>query len=295
MAESTSVNAKLFVGSIPTNVSEEELKEELSKYGQLVSLFYMPDQMKQNNGWAFVTFESNQSASNAIDALNGKIVFEVSRYGARSTANHHYEFFSYIRLYISSNVGLEVVYASQRSMVENQTSTPAVSVLWQQFTTAEGVPYYYNVRTGQTQWEKPAELMAPARAVAGGSSFGPPGANLFVFHVPANWNDLDLVEHFKHFGNVISARVQRDSAGRNRGFGFISYDNPQSAVVAIKNMNGFSVGGKYLKVQLKKGEEHYMQMEPIQSHYPQHTYGTQINNSNGNTLTPKYQMHYNPY
>uniref|UniRef100_A0A3B0N673 RNA recognition motif. (A.k.a. RRM, RBD, or RNP domain)/RNA recognition motif (A.k.a. RRM, RBD, or RNP domain)/WW domain containing protein, putative n=1 Tax=Theileria annulata TaxID=5874 RepID=A0A3B0N673_THEAN len=271
MAESTSVNAKLFVGSIPTNVSEEELKEELSKYGQLVSLFYMPDQMKQNNGWAFVTFESNQSASNAIDALNGKIVFE------------------------SSNVGLEVVYASQRSMVENQTSTPAVSVLWQQFTTAEGVPYYYNVRTGQTQWEKPAELMAPARAVAGGSSFGPPGANLFVFHVPANWNDLDLVEHFKHFGNVISARVQRDSAGRNRGFGFISYDNPQSAVVAIKNMNGFSVGGKYLKVQLKKGEEHYMQMEPIQSHYPQHTYGTQINNSNGNTLTPKYQMHYNPY
>ncbi|EAN34439.1 RNA recognition motif family protein [Theileria parva strain Muguga] len=268
MAEST-VNAKLFVGSIPSNTSEEELKEELSKYGQLVSLFYMPDQMKQNNGWAFVTFESNQSASNAIDALNGKIIFQ------------------------GTTVGLEVVYASQRSMVENQPSVPAVpasSVLWQQFTTAEGVPYYYNVRTGQTQWEKPAELMAPARTVAGGSSFGPPGANLFVFHVPANWNDLDLVEHFKHFGNVISARVQRDSAGRNRGFGFISYDNPQSAVVAIKNMNGFSVGGKYLKVQLKKGEEHYMQMEPI--HYPQ--YSTQLTNPN-NTLTPKYQMHYNPY
>ncbi|UKK00914.1 RNA-binding protein [Theileria orientalis] len=278
-SSTSSVNAKLFVGSVPTNVTEEQLKSELSKYGQLVSLFYMPDQTKQNNGWAFVTFETNENASDAIDALNGKVVFD------------------------GSSQGLEVVYASQRNMAETQPQPPkpqpSSSPLWQQFTTAEGVPYYYNVRTGQTQWQKPVEFTSTSapRTAGGGSSFGPPGANLFVFHVPASWNDIDLIEHFKHFGNVISARVQRDSAGRNRGFGFISYDNPQSAVVAIKNMNGFSVGGKYLKVQLKKGEEHYMHSDQyqVQPYSSQGQYGSTHVQSSSSTLTPKYQMHYNPY
>ena len=41
-------------------------------------------------------------------------------------------------------------------------------------------------------------------------------------------------------------------SGRSRGFGFVSYDNPQSALAAVKSMNGFSVLGKRLKVQLKK-------------------------------------------
>lgn len=130
----------------------------------------------------------------------------------------------------------------------------------QQFSTSDGVTYYYNTRTGQTQWNKPQNDLDNGclqRPNAGSSSFGPPGSNLFVFHVPAEWNDLDLIQHFQHFGSVISARVQRDAAGRNRGFGFISYDNPHSAMNAIKSMNGFSVGGKFLKVQLKKGEEHF--------------------------------------
>jgi RNA recognition motif-containing protein len=34
--------------------------------------------------------------------------------------------------------------------------------------------------------------------------------------------------------------------------GFVSYDNPNSAVAAIQTMNGFQIGMKRLKVQLKK-------------------------------------------
>jgi RNA recognition motif-containing protein len=45
--------------------------------------------------------------------------------------------------------------------------------------------------------------------------------------------------------------TDRDT-GRSRGFGFVSYDNPQSAQTALRSMNGFSVLGKRLKVQFKK-------------------------------------------
>ncbi len=36
--------------------------------------------------------------------------------------------------------------------------------------------------------------------------------------------------------------------------GFVSYDNPMSAAAAIQAMDGFQVGPKRLKVQLKKGK-----------------------------------------
>lgn len=126
------------------------------------------------------------------------------------------------------------------------------------------------MRTGQSQWECPVEIehqtIRYRHGCGGHTTFGPPGSNLFVFHLPAEWGDRDLVHHFRGFGSIISARVQRDSSGRNRGFGFISYDNPHSALRAIKSMNGFKIAGKYLKVQLKKGEEQFF--DPGFDDYP---------------------------
>jgi CUG-BP- and ETR3-like factor len=68
-------------------------------------------------------------------------------------------------------------------------------------------------------------------------------------------DDSDILKCFQAYGEVLSARIMKDKAtGRSRGFGFVSYDNPQSAESAIKGMNGYAVHGKRLKVQLKKGD-----------------------------------------
>ena len=45
------------------------------------------------------------------------------------------------------------------------------------------------------------------------------------------------------------------TTGRNKGYGFASYDNPQAAQKAVADMNGYSVLGKRLKVELKKGDD----------------------------------------
>lgn len=85
------------------------------------------------------------------------------------------------------------------------------------------------------------------------SGQGPPGCNLFVFHIPNDMTNQDLFNYFATFGNVISARIMVEKeTGRSRGFGFVSYDNAPSAEAAIKGMNGFQVGRKRLKVQHKK-------------------------------------------
>ncbi|KEP64884.1 UNVERIFIED_CONTAM: RNA binding protein, putative [Hammondia hammondi] len=95
---------------------------------------------------------------------------------------------------------------------------------------------------------------------SGSQAHGPPGANVFIFHIPNEWSEHDLLTHFNVYGPVVSARIASDRlSGRNRGFGFVSFANGQAAAAAVTAMNGFQVNGKRLKVQIKKGEEQYAQ------------------------------------
>lgn len=82
---------------------------------------------------------------------------------------------------------------------------------------------------------------------------GPPGANLFIYHIPQEYGDQELANAFQQFGRVLSAKVFVDKAtGVSKCFGFVSYDSPASAQNAISMMNGCQLGGKKLKVQLKR-------------------------------------------
>jgi RNA recognition motif. (a.k.a. RRM, RBD, or RNP domain) len=68
--------------------------------------------------------------------------------------------------------------------------------------------------------------------------------------------NADLYELFSRYGEVISARIMVDKAtGRSRGFGFVSFNNPDSADEAIRCMNGYHIGHKRLKVQHKKEKD----------------------------------------
>ncbi|KAJ1519400.1 hypothetical protein ONE63_004692 [Megalurothrips usitatus] len=91
---------------------------------------------------------------------------------------------------------------------------------------------------------------------SGKQLMGPEGANLFIYHLPNEFTDADLVQAFIPFGNVISAKVYIDlDTHKSKCFGFVSYDNPVSAQAAIQNMHGFQIGAKRLKVQHKRKKD----------------------------------------
>ncbi|XP_055840188.1 CUGBP Elav-like family member 2 isoform X2 [Episyrphus balteatus] len=137
------------------------------------------------------------------------------------------------------------------------TSQPGSTTLWTG-TDALTSPYAQSLThlTNGTFATATAPLTASALSVAAAGVAGPEGSNLFIYHLPQEFNDTDLASTFLPFGNVLSAKVFIDKqTNLSKCFGFVSYDNPHSANAAIQAMHGFQIGTKRLKVQLKRSKD----------------------------------------
>lgn len=65
------------------------------------------------------------------------------------------------------------------------------------------------------------------------------GANIFVGNLDGEVDEKRLFETFSCFGNVVSARINRDNTtGTSHRYGFVSFDNFESSDNAIQSMNG---------------------------------------------------------
>src|SRR5512144_226549 len=69
------MSAKLFVGNLSFNITENDLQDAFAAHGTVVEANLMMDRATgRPRGFAFVTMSTDEEAQKAIDALNGSTI-----------------------------------------------------------------------------------------------------------------------------------------------------------------------------------------------------------------------------
>jgi len=81
-------------------------------------------------------------------------------------------------------------------------------------------------------------------------------SKLFVGNLSFNTTENDLQDLFAAHGSVVEANLMMDrTSGRPRGFGFVTMGTPEEAEAAITALNGKSIDGRALTVNVAKPRE----------------------------------------
>ncbi|OVA11248.1 RNA recognition motif domain [Macleaya cordata] len=69
-------------------------------------------------------------------------------------------------------------------------------------------------------------------------------ANIFIKNLDKAIDNKALHDTFSAFGNILSCKIATDGSGQSKGYGFVQYDNEESAQNAIDKLNGMLLNDK---------------------------------------------------
>nr|KJB79362.1 hypothetical protein B456_013G046000 [Gossypium raimondii] len=72
--------------------------------------------------------------------------------------------------------------------------------------------------------------------------------NIFIKNLDKGIDHKALHDTFSAFGNILSCKVATDSSGQSKGYGFVQFDNEESAQKAIEQLNGMLMNDKQVYV-----------------------------------------------
>ncbi|XP_054777242.1 polyadenylate-binding protein 8-like [Prosopis cineraria] len=72
--------------------------------------------------------------------------------------------------------------------------------------------------------------------------------NIFIKNLDKAIDHKALHDTFSAFGNILSCKVATDSSGQSKGYGFVQFDNEESAQKAIEKLNGMLLNDKQVYV-----------------------------------------------
>ncbi|WCJ31222.1 Polyadenylate-binding protein 2 [Euphorbia peplus] len=72
--------------------------------------------------------------------------------------------------------------------------------------------------------------------------------NIYIKNLDKSIDNKALHDTFSSFGNILSCKVVTDSTGQSLGYGFVQFDNDESAKSAIEKLNGMLLNDKQVYV-----------------------------------------------
>ncbi|XP_071453754.1 cleavage stimulation factor subunit 2 isoform X2 [Hetaerina americana] len=88
--------------------------------------------------------------------------------------------------------------------------------------------------------------------------------SVFVGNIPYEATEEKLKEIFSEVGPVLSFKLVYDrETGKPKGYGFCEYKDQETALSAMRNLNGYEIGGRTLRVDNACTEKSRMEMQSL--------------------------------
>ncbi|XP_041361084.1 polyadenylate-binding protein 4-like [Gigantopelta aegis] len=89
-----------------------------------------------------------------------------------------------------------------------------------------------------------------------------PFKNVYINNFGDDLSEDELTKMFERFGRITSATIMVDSSGKSKGFGFVQFEDAESAQMAVDRLNGLHLGGRSLYVGRAQGRlERHMELK----------------------------------
>mmetsp|Transcript_23229 Transcript_23229/g.39930 ORF Transcript_23229/g.39930 Transcript_23229/m.39930 type:complete len:680 (-) Transcript_23229:251-2290(-) len=253
--------ASLYVGDLATEITEATLFELFNQVGPVASIRVCRDTVTRRSlGYAYVNFHNVVDAERALDTLN---YTAIKGRPCRIMWSHRDPS---IR---KSGVG-NIFIKSLDKTIDNKalydTFSAFGNILSCKVATDEagnsrgyGFVHFETSQAAETAIVKVNGMLLNGKMVYVGpfqkrgerstnGMFEQKFTNVYLKNLDEELKEDDLLSIFQRFGTITSCMIQRDETGKSRGFGFLNFDNPDSAKQAVDEMNGAPVGSKQIYV-----------------------------------------------
>ena len=192
---------------------------------------------------------------NKINTENEKTTQQQNAEGPLSKVNNHILFLSDlpnsvteddIRAFFvdyADKIQIITINSSKLNPINNKLKSPTATIIFTDSKTSELAKEKLNLRKIKG---KSVRIMWHTKDK---NIIENPNTNIYIKNLKDLVTPRDVLEHFRQFGEIVSAKIPENEEGNHFGFGYISYSNVESAKKAIESENGKKVWNSILEVQ----------------------------------------------
>ena len=263
------IKNNLFIKGIPKTTTPREVYEYFLQFGDISSCKVNEGQNGTHNGYGYITYYNIEDAERAIEESKNKTIFnsnnvEVEHFQKRNeriiNSNDN------LKIYINNlpdkyskeeltklcsnygkvedcNIFIDNV-CKNFGIVQFSSEIEAKNAI-NELNDKEINGNKLNCRTFQNQYEHRQYLQNNTKRINEQNA----NCNLIIKNIPLTAKEDDLVKIFSKYGTITSTRIEKTKIEKNdekgkynllvsQGFGYICFDNPESAKKAIEDLNG---------------------------------------------------------